>query len=71
MRYRTKLYLSLLGVTFVSVLLALFIVYRETNKEFMREYNSKVLSIAATTAAFLEGDTIKTIVAEEDENRSE
>ncbi len=71
MRYRTKLYLSLLGVTFASVLLALFIVYRETNKEFMREYNSKVLSIAATTAAFLDGDTIKTIVAEEDENRAE
>lgn len=74
MRYRTKLYLSLIGVTLTSVIVALSIVYRETNKEFLRAYNSKVLSIAATTAAFLNGeggDALKTILSEEDESRPE
>ncbi|MFI5333784.1 MAG: adenylate/guanylate cyclase domain-containing protein [Chlamydiales bacterium] len=74
MRYRTKLYLSLLGITFASVLLALGVVYHESNKEFLREYDSKVLSIAATTAALLDGsgvDALPTFSSSVDESRPE
>lgn len=66
MRYRTKLYLALLTISFVSIVLALGVVYNETKKQFLKEYSSKVLSIAATAAAFIDGDSLVKINGKED-----
>ncbi len=71
MRYRTKLYLALLSISFISILLALGVVYKETKEQFINEYSSKVLSIAATTAALLDGDAVAKIRKKEDVNLPE
>jgi len=61
MRYLTKLFLALIFLSFFSILLALGVVYQETKIQFLKEYSSKVLSIAATTASFLNGDEVEKI----------
>lgn len=71
MRYRTKLYLALIGISFISSFLAISISYYETKQQFLQEYSSKVLSIAATTAAFLDGDAIEKIRSKKDESLPE
>ncbi len=67
MRYRTKLYLALLGISIISAAFALTIVYKETKTAFLNEYSSKVLSIAATVAPFVEGDELEQITSAKDE----
>lgn len=66
MRYRTKLYLFLMGMAVFSTILALGIVYFETKHFFFRELQSKVTSIAATAAASLNPETLKLVKSNKD-----
>ena len=68
MKYRTKLYLAFLSVAGVSTLLALSIVYAEMQDFIFHEMQSKVLSIAATTASSLDPELLKQIKSRADEN---
>jgi adenylate cyclase len=71
MRYRTKLYLSLLCISFITITFALSVVYTRSKAQFLKEYSSKVLSIAETTALFIDGDKLKAIQTKADENSPE
>lgn len=51
MKYRTKLYISLVGVAFASIVLGLFIVSTETEKLLFKMLQSRTMSIAATATA--------------------
>lgn len=68
MRYRTKLYLILIGVALLSALLGIGLSYYETNKFTFAQFRSKAISIAATTAAFIDGDLLKEINTPADRN---
>lgn len=68
MKYRTKIYLNLSVMAFLSTVLALGIVYFETKHYFFKELQSKVISIAASTAAVLDPELLKQIRTKEDEN---
>ncbi len=70
MKYRSKLYLSLVFTALVSTALAMGINYTKTKELFLRELRSTVVSIASTTAAFIDGDVLKTIKTKEDESSS-
>ncbi len=71
MRYRSKLYLALLSISIVSIVFALGVVYNRSKAQFLKEYSSKVLSIAATAAAFVDGDKVEKIKSKQDENLPE
>ena len=58
MKYRTKLYLALVGIALASSLLALIILSTETEKLLFRMLRSGTLSVAATTAAQLDPDLV-------------
>jgi adenylate cyclase len=52
---------------FISILLALGINYAKTRELFLQELRSTVMSMAATTASFIDGDVLKTIKTRQDE----
>lgn len=66
MHYRTKLYLALIAIALIGSILSISISYVEMKRQFLQEYSSKVLSIAATTAVFLDGDEVEKIVNKKD-----
>lgn len=68
MRYRTKLYLALIFIAVVSSSAGLGIMYVEARRFVWEELRSKAITVAATTAAFLDGDSIKLILSRSDEN---
>ncbi len=68
MRYRTKLYLYFIALSFCSALLAIGGFYFEARKILFSELRSKVLSVAATAANSLDGDLIAKIQNPEDVN---
>lgn len=70
MKFRTKLYLNILFIAFLSVTLALLIIYREARKQLVYELRSNVRTIAATSALFLDGDSIDQIQTPADESSS-
>lgn len=59
MKYRTKLYFSLVGVAFASIILGLVIFSTETEKLIFKMLQSRSLSIASTAAAQLDPDLVK------------
>lgn len=59
MKYRTKLYLALVGVSLASIVLALVIFSTETEKLTFRMLQSRTLSIAATAASQLDPELVK------------
>lgn len=61
MKYRTKLYLSLFLVALVSASLAIWIFYREGREQYFNVLRSKVLSIAATSAAMIDGEHLESL----------
>jgi adenylate cyclase len=63
MKYRTKLYLSLLAIAAVSILLALFIFSTESEKLIFRMLRSRSISIAATTATHLDPKLVEKAIA--------
>lgn len=67
MKYRTKLYLAFIGIALFSTVLALGIVYFETKNFLFKELQSKIVSVAATTAAFTDPELLKQIRGRKDE----
>lgn len=63
MKYRTKLYISLVAVAFTSILVGLVIFSIEAEKLVYDMLASRTLSIAATAAAEIDGDRIDKIKA--------
>jgi adenylate cyclase len=58
MKYRAKLYLAFSGLALFSTLFALGIVYIDMRSHLFEELQSKVISIAATTAAAINPDLL-------------
>jgi len=67
MKYRTKLYLAFIGIALFSTVLALGIVYFETKSFLFKELQSKVVSVAMTTAAFVDPELLKQVQGRKDE----
>lgn len=67
MKYRTKLYVALLGTAIVCVVLGLGIAYYQVRTFLLEELRSKVMSIAAATAASLDEKRLKTIQSPHDQ----
>lgn len=67
MKYRTKLYIALVATAVVSTALGLGIAYVQVRAYFLEELRSKVMSIAASTAASVDGDLLNTIQTQKDE----
>jgi adenylate cyclase len=67
MRYRTKLYLALIIISFVSSGFGLWIMYTESAKFVWIELRAKALTVAATTAALLDPELLKNIHTRADE----
>lgn len=59
MKYRTKLYISLVAIAFASIALALIIFSTESEKLVLKMLRSRSLSIAATAATQIDPDLIK------------
>lgn len=67
MKYRTKVLLLLMATVVVTTGLSVAILYSYFDRVLRDQIGSQVLSVAATTAAFLDGDLHKTIKAAGDE----
>jgi len=67
MNFRAKLLLSLVLLSVVTNGVSVVIMYRLAKHALFEEYRSKVLSIAATTAALLDGDLYREIRSRSDE----
>ncbi len=59
MKYRTKLYISLVGVAFLSIILGLIITSVETEKLIFRMLQSRSLSIVATAASQIDPEVFE------------
>jgi adenylate cyclase len=59
MKFRTKVYFSLIGITLLGTILSVGILYTETRKDLFNELRNKAVTIASTTAAILDGDLVK------------
>ncbi|NGX38322.1 MAG: Adenylate cyclase 2, partial [Chlamydiae bacterium] len=59
MKYRTKLYISLVGVALASIILGLVIFSTEAEKLVFKMMRSRAVSIAATVASQLDPATVK------------
>ena len=67
MRYRAKLWLVFLAVTVVASAVPLAILAYHSSRDLFALYQSKALSIAATAATFIDGDTLQQIGTRQDE----
>ncbi|MBS0652861.1 MAG: adenylate/guanylate cyclase domain-containing protein [Verrucomicrobia bacterium] len=67
MRYRTKLYLALIIISFLSSGFGLWIMYNEATKFVWTELRAKALTVAATTAALIDPELLKQIHTRADE----
>lgn len=63
MKYRTKLYFSLLSTSVVSSLLITAILYHDARSQFIKQMTSQVLSIAATTASLIDVDHLNDFIS--------
>ena len=68
MRYRTRLFLLVILAVTISNLLLFCLMYVQTHKALFREIQSTAVSIAATGAAFLDGEQLAAIRTREDED---
>ncbi len=68
MKYRTKLYLSLAGTAVVSAFIGFGVLYVEFRNHTFRDEQTKVLTVAATTAALIDPEPIKLITKRSDES---
>ena len=67
MRFRTKVLLLLVGTTVVTNAASIWLVYAQCRPLLFNEIRSKVLSIASTTAALLDGDEHERVRSKADE----
>ena len=68
MKYRTKVIVLLMAMVFVTTGISIGILYWYFERLMRDQMGSQVLSVAATTAAFLDGDLHKALKAPGDEN---
>jgi adenylate cyclase len=68
MKFKTKLYLALLGLTFGTTLIGLSAVYWEVQRLLFNDLRSKVLTVAATAAETIDGDQLAKIQTRADAN---
>ncbi len=68
MKYRTRLYLSLLGIAFLCSGVGLGVMYYETHRFLWTELKSKAMSVSATTAAVIDPSLFQEIKTRADEN---
>ncbi len=68
MRYRTKLYLSLIAIAMLSSSLGLWIMFTEVSQFVWTELRSKAITVASTTASLLNPELLKQIHNRSDEN---
>lgn len=68
MKYRTKLYFSLVGVASISIILGFIIFSTETEKLIFSTLQSRSISIAASTAAQLDTDLVEKSILATSEN---
>lgn len=66
MKFRTKLYFSFIGLSILSIIFSLGLLSKATYGEFFQQLRSHVKSIAATTAVFVDGDTLNEFKTAED-----
>jgi adenylate cyclase len=67
MKYRTKVMILLMAMVFVTTGISVGILYWNFDRMLREQMGSQILSVAATTAAFLDGDLHKAIKAPGDE----
>ena len=67
MKYRTKVIVLLMAMVFVTTVISVGILYWTFERLLRNQMGSQILSVAATTAAFLDGDLHKAIKAPGDE----
>jgi adenylate cyclase len=70
MKYRTKVMILLMAMVFVTTGISVGILYWNFERMLREQMGSQILSVAATTAAFLDGDLHKAIKAPGDETSS-
>ena len=68
MRYRTKLYLILIVIALVSATFGIGVSFFQSRQFAFSQFRSKATSIAATAAAFIDGDELKEINSPNDRN---
>jgi len=68
MQYRTKLYLAFIAISVISSISGLSILYVEAREFVFKELQSKVKSVAATTAALIDPELAKKVQTKADEN---
>lgn len=68
MKYTIKLYISLVATAIISTALALTIYLTQARYSLFREIQSKVIAIASTTSAAINGDQLRALHAMPDEN---
>src|SRR5690242_5530355 len=68
MKFRTKLLIGFLAVALVSNGLAMVLMYSLSKHYLFESFRSKVLTVASTTAALLDGDLHRDIRSRIDEN---
>lgn len=68
MKFRTKLYLSLVGISTLSVVAGLGLGFHDFKKLLLRTEKTKALTVAATTAQFIDPELIKKVQKESDQN---
>lgn len=68
MKYRTKLYVALVGTAVISTALGLGIAYVQVKEFILKELRGHVMSIAAAAAANLDGDQLALVRSKDDEH---
>jgi len=68
MKYRTKLYLAFVLLVFCTTFVGLSLVYLNERENLIENLHSKVLTVAATSAKIINGDSLETIRTREDVN---
>jgi adenylate cyclase len=67
MKYRSKLYLALAGTALISSLLGFLLLFYEFRHHAFTDMQTKVLTVAATTAALIDAEPLKSIHRRSDE----
>src|SRR5580700_11562491 len=68
MKYRSKLYASMVGISLASVVAGLGIGFWDFRRLLLRTERTKALTVAATTAALIDPELLKKVQGEADMN---
>jgi adenylate cyclase len=70
MKYRTKIYLYIIGTSAIVLMIALSAVLYQVRKTIVGDLKSQVIAIAATAASNVDGDLVAQIKNSDDQNQS-